>query len=174
MVTFPTADSGPAIDPADPEPGEFTCLRCGRNLTYGGRGRKPKNCSPSNGGDSACYGTKGAKSSSGVKGGNERLAAQAADVLSGINDIVATGTMFVGFQATASMIAEGNEAFREQAYQALLIDPALAKTILRGGSSSGKIALVMAYAMFLAPVSRVAIQEYRMNASLRRSEGSEE
>ena len=46
------ADIPPDVTP-DALP-EYPCHHCGFSLTYGGKGRKPKHCTPDNGGDPNC------------------------------------------------------------------------------------------------------------------------
>jgi hypothetical protein len=69
--------------------------------------------------------------------------------------------MMIGYHATAGAIAERETLFREQAYNALLTDPALCRTILKGGTTSGKVALVIAYTMFIGGVAPYTISEYK-------------
>src|SRR4030042_106096 len=75
-----TPPRAPATE-QDPDT-EYPCSACGRPLTYGGAGRKPKRCTDRNGGDPECYGS---RKSSGARTGraasNDKLAQQATDVL---------------------------------------------------------------------------------------------
>jgi hypothetical protein len=141
-------------DLAPPTAGpEFACRVCGKELTYGGRGRKPTLCDEHKRGNSA--------RSSVQKGGNEKLAAQAVESLMQLNGLVGMGLMFGGFLGTASAFSERQDGFREQAYQALLTDPALCKTILRGGKLSGRFSLALAYATLIGGTAPFALQEMR-------------
>lgn len=158
-ATF-TIDATPATD-QDVET-EYSCKHCGHALTYGGAGRKPSACTDRNGGDPACIESrKGTRSTTKRAPSNDKLAQQATDVLIGMNEFIGTGAFFVGFTGTASAIAKHNEDFGIRAYNALIMDPALCKMILRGGMNSGRLALVLAYGMFAAKVAPVAAQEYR-------------
>ena len=144
-------DSPPVTDDLDDS--EFRCSECNRALTYSGRGRKPSRCSPNNDGDPDCYGKRGGNSSaSGRKDATDRLANQAAKVLATVNAAVGTAGLFVGFHATAGAIAESNDEFEANAREALRLDPALSRMILRGGQNGGKLALIVAYVMFGASV----------------------
>lgn len=143
----------PAADVEDP------CKSCGRQIDtpYGGRGRRPTQCLD-------CK-TKGGKSNAkrgpGTRGSNATLAEQATEALWQINGIVAFVAMLAQLPLTADTIRERETAFREMAYAALLTDPALCRSILKGGTQSGKLALVMCYAMFLFPVGTVASLELK-------------
>jgi hypothetical protein len=81
--------------------------------------------------------------------------------------------MMTGYHATASALAEREEAFREQAYAALVTDPALCRMILRAGTTSGKVSLIIAYAMLGAGVAPTAIMEYK-SKQLMKEESQEE
>ncbi len=134
---------------------EYPCTVCGREAgPYAGRGRKPTKCPDHKPGNGA--------SRSGVKstGSNKVLAGQAADALATLNGVLAMGAMAVGFNATAGAIAGSNDMFRDQAYEALVTDPALCKLILKGGATGGKMALVLAYVMLGVNVAPVAKMEY--------------
>lgn len=91
----------------------------------------------------------------------ESEAKAAAALLSQLNGIATMGVMAVGFTDTAGQITSANEGFEEMAYQALLTDPALCRTILKAGTTSGKVALLIAYGMLATSVAPVAITEYR-------------
>jgi hypothetical protein len=147
--------------PKEPEPDavpptvdvEYPCIVCGRESgPYGGRGRKPRRC-PEHKGRTV--------SAPRVKGTNASLAAEATEALVQLNGFAAVGAMMIGYHATAGAIAERETLFREQAYSALLTDPALCRTILKGGTTSGKVALVIAYTMFIGGVAPYTISEYR-------------
>lgn len=133
---------------------ELSCETCGKELTYSGRGRKPKFCDEHK------------KSSGGVSkrkslGKNDQMAAQAAEALVQMNGIAAIGIMMFGLPLTATALKNAEDTFREQAYSALLTDPALCATILRGGTASGKVALLIAYGMLGAAVAPVGIMEFK-------------
>lgn len=165
--------------PVDPEDGpkdaippvfdvEYPCTVCGREAgPYGGRGRKPTKC-PDHKRSSGSSG-----SSPKTRGSNAVLAAQAADNLAQLNNMLSFGSMAVGFNATASAIANSNEGFRQAAYEALLTDPALCRSILRAGKTGGKFALMMAYAMFGMNVVPVAMMELNERKAQREAEREE-
>jgi hypothetical protein len=150
-------------DPAPPIEDEYPCQLCGRSLTYGGRGRKPKKCSPNNGGDASCYGgaAKTAPRTRVGKSNNESLARQAADTLLIGHGVVAFGAMGLGLDKTAEAIGTANTNFDARAYSALLANPKLCRMIVRGGSGSGAIMFFMAYAMFAMEVAPIAVEELR-------------
>lgn len=108
-------------------------------------------------------GQKGARSQGKPGASNEKLARQAAKTLVQLHGIVAVPVMLIGLQQTASALTDEdrNEQFEEQAYSALLVDPALCRAILSTGGSSAKLALVVAYFMFGAGVAMTAVPEFR-------------
>lgn len=132
---------------------EYHCAECGAGFEHSGRGRKPKYCPEHRGTRS--------NSSSKVKGTNEQLAAQAVEVLCGINGVVAFGARVMRLTDTGKAITDRETVFREQAYSALLIDPKLCRTILKGSSTSGIFALAMAYGMLGVSIAPVAIDEFK-------------
>lgn len=133
---------------------EYPCIVCGRESgPYGGRGRKPTKCSEHK------APTKGTRNV--PRNSNTALAAQAADALFQLNGLVALLGTLAGYEATGEQIQLGNDAFRDKAYEALLTDPELCRTILRGGVLSGRMALVLAYGMFGASVAPVAVMEFK-------------
>jgi hypothetical protein len=172
-LTFAETDVPLFSDPIDeaPEtvmpqretnPSGLACEVCGVPLVYAGRGRKPKFC------DAHRKSPAGKKMSSGTK--NESLARQAAAALAQLNGLACIGLMVVGFPATAGAISERNEDFENQAYNALLTDPALCATILKAGATSGKAALIIAYGMLGVSVAPVAVGELRERRALRDTE----
>lgn len=134
---------------------ELVCEVCGTGLTYGGRGRKPRFCDEH----------KPTKSAGGTKrvpqAKNAALAAQAAQVLVGTNALVAFVARMGALTETADQIDIANDPFRDRAYEALLADPELCRTIIKGGGLTGKAQLTMAYAMFAFAVVPVATSEIR-------------
>lgn len=161
MTELTFTDSTLPKDEAPPGAYEYACETCGKELFYGGKGRKPKFCDEHK---------TAAKSRTGG-GSNSGLARQAAAALSQWNSFIALGLMLPAVPVlgdnpaylprTASAIAAADEGFTEAAYNALLTDPKLCKLILKTGSAGGKIALVMAYGMLVASVAPVGIEEYR-------------
>lgn len=160
---YPSDDVPETVMPQrETDPSGLVCEVCGVPLTYGGRGRKPKFC------EAHRKSTSSKKPSSGTK--NESLARQAAAALAQLNGLACVGLMVVGFPGTAGAISERNEDFENQAYNALLTDPALCATILRAGATSGKAALIIAYGMLAVSVAPVTIGELRERKALRDAE----
>lgn len=155
-------EDGPAM-PADlaPEVPEFACEVCGKELTYGGRGRKPKYCDEHKKNKPA-----GTRSASGSKR-DEAVARQAAGVLSQINGLVGLGLYFAPepfrMPDTAAKLDELAPKFEEQAFDALKNSPALARTIARAGGVSGSAGLIIAYGMLGASLAPVAVDEWKRN-----------
>ena len=99
---------------------------------------------------------------------NEKLARQAASLLAQANNIMATGLLLTGFRGTSSALANANDAFEENAYQALLPDPALCRSICKAGGTSSKLSLIIAYGMLGGQVGPIAYIEYRQMQAARR------
>lgn len=143
-----------------------TCAVCGVELEYAGKGRKPTKCDEHRRAR-ARGGAKVKATSTSAPGGNEKLAGQAADVLYQLNEMCGLGLMLAKLFGTASALSDRNEAFRDQAYQALLTDPGLCRTIISAGAKSGKFSLIAAYGMLVASIAPVAIEELRELRELR-------
>ena len=134
---------------------ENPCEICGKETRKpGARGRAPRFCDEHK--QSKSTGNR-------VKGTNAQLAAQATEALMQVNAMVSVGAMVVGYYETASAISDEAraETFRAQVYSALLTDPALCRSILRAGTTSGKLSLIIAYAMFGMSIFPVTVNEYR-------------
>lgn len=137
------------------------CQVCGVELVYAGTGRKPTKCDEHK--RTRVTAAKGAakRSAPAQAGGNEKLAAQAADVLFQVNEMLSFVLMLGKLFNSASALSERNEAFRDQAYEALKVDPGLCRTIVSAGAKSGKISLLAAYGVLGASVAPVAVDELR-------------
>lgn len=154
-------DAEAYIPPMDEVPDladvQYPCRVCGREAgPYGGRGPKPKLCA-----EHKTTTGKGNKTPR-VTGNAQNLAAQATGVLVQVNSMLAM--LIAGLQlfGTASAISAANEGFESAAYQALLTDPELCKTILKGGAKSAKMSLAIAYggmAMSVVPTAAMELKE---------------
>ena len=133
---------------------EYSCQMCGKELHYGGRGRKPKFCDDHKA-------AKGPAKDRPANAANKALAEKAADVLAQYNDLAAFGMLTFGMPKTGSAIAGKNATFREQAATALATDPALCRSILSAGQTSARGALMVAYGMFATAVGMVAYAEIK-------------
>lgn len=161
-ITFELTDADLLPDIPAPSAPENPCEVCGVDIPYGGRGRKPKRCEEHK---RSAAPTTPRKSNTGK---NDVMARQAAAALSQVNGLIATGLMLAPgplaafrLPMTAAAIAAADEGFTEAAYAALVTDPKLCALILKGGGASGKLALIIAYAMLAGAVVPVAITEYR-------------
>lgn len=160
------ADVLPDEPPINPP--EYACEVCGKELEYSGRGRKPKYCDEHKGG------RKGTSTPRKSTAKADATAKQAAAALAQLNALIGMGLMAApkpwGMPQTASALAERNDAFEESAYQALLTDPKLAAMIVRGGATSGKVALIIAYGMLGFSIYPTAQSEWKANRA-NRAEG---
>jgi len=148
-------------DETPPQEFEYSCVVCGTEIFYGGRGRKPKYCDEHRTGNSP--NKESTRHKTKVTGGPAQLAAQATEALIQVNGLVSILLMVFKMPMTASAIAVANDAFRESTYAALLTDQELCRTILKAGTTSGKIALLISYAMLAAAVVPVGILEFIEN-----------
>lgn len=137
-----------------------TCVDCGTPLEYAGKGRKPTKCAEHLK-KNRRRGAAAADAPPAATPASEKSAAQATEVLCQLNDWLSIGAMMVGLHGTAGELAQRQEAFREQAFSALLLDPALCRAILRSGARSGKVALGMAYLTMLGSVAPTALLEIK-------------
>lgn len=95
------------------------------------------------------------------KTGNDALAAQATEVLLQLNSVICAGLFITGLTETSSAIAAREEGFKAQAYQALLTDAKLCKTILRARGTGGLISLLLAYGLLGGAIAPVAMNEIK-------------
>jgi len=144
----------------DLEDVENPCKNCGKEIDvpYGGRGPRPKYCSECK---PTTRQTGKRPQSPRVTGKEQNLAAQATGVLVQINAMIAMGAAALGLFRTGSAIAQANETFESAAYQALLTDPELCKTILKSGAKSAKVSLTLAYGGMGVAVIPTATMEIR-------------
>ncbi len=98
---------------------------------------------------------------------SEGKARDAARALVAINSLVGTGLFMFGYEDTSREIADRQEMFEQQAFEALLTDPALCEMILRAGVASGRASLIVAYGMLAAGVIPAAMVEAREKRSAR-------
>jgi hypothetical protein len=145
---------------------------CGIELDYSGKGRRPKFC--------ATHRLEGERRPPKARankpkatGANAQLAASATDALVQLNTFAVMGLMLTGMSATAGALSNAEDGFRESTNAALLTDPELCRTILRAGSTGGKVALAISYAMLAAAVAPVAVLEFKANRAIAQTEKEE-
>lgn len=156
VIDIPTFSDEKVPDESAVADDTLRCEECGKPIQYSGRGRKPKRCEEHR----KSGGTKSPRKS---LGSNETLAAQATEALIQANGLLALGLMFAHMPVTASSLKEAEDGFREQAYNALLTDPALCKTILKAGTTGGRTSLIIAYGMLAGAVVPVGLMEFKAN-----------
>lgn len=146
----------PADEPPPNSAVEYPCKVCGKEAgPYGGRGRKPVYCAEHKKSGKGT-GQKRALTS------NDAKARAAASALVQFHGLTAMGLVAFGFMGTASKLAEvTKEQFEEQAYEALLTDPALCSAILKAGTTSGRMSLLIAYAMLAGAIAPTAWEEWK-------------
>lgn len=159
-VAVPDIDDAITADiPADEAPSvpEIACVECGKELTYSGRGRKPKYCDEHKPKNSAANPARSKR--------GDAIAREAADVLVQINGLIQVGMLIVPepykMPRTAMKLDAVSDKFGEQAFEALKASPALAKAIARAGGVSGSAGLIIAYGMLAASIAPVAVEEWK-------------
>ena len=146
-------------------PSVYACEACGSVLRYSGRGRKPKLCNATNGGNESCYATRKGKTAR--VGSGTALAERAATVLITGNEMLSFAFTTLSLPETGGALALGTAepAFRAMVVDGLTMNPGLCRKILRGGSESGSMVLILAYAMLGMRVIPVATDEIRRRRS---------
>lgn len=140
---------------------------CGIELHYSGKGRRPKFCSTHRlEGERRAPKTRAPRPK--PTGQNAQLAGTATEALVQLNGLIAMALMLTGMPATASALAEAEEGFRESTHAALLTDPDLCRVILRAGSTGGKVALGISYAMLAVAVAPTGVLEFKANRADKR------
>ena len=157
LYDIPQTDSKPPISH------ELVCEKCGTELVYSGRGRKPKFCPEHRpGGLKLLQGGQGGNSGTPkTKGANASLAGQATDIILQWTDIMALVCMMTGLTATEAAIHERQGTLREQLYASLLTNPARCRSIINVGSRSSDFGFFMALGMFAAGVGSTAFVEIK-------------
>lgn len=140
------------------------CDNCGRETGWSGRGRRKKLCD-------ACKPPRAsAARAPRVSGNASNVAAQAAKTLVGINNMIAVGALALGLKETYQQIIAVQGDFETQAYQALLMDPKFAASLMSAGQVSGKAMLGMAYVSMGVGIAPVAMAELKAKKAARESE----
>lgn len=150
-VDIPT-DEGKDLAPESTH--EHSCIVCGKELHYAGRGRKPRYCEEHKKG--------GNRTGAPRKTGNETLAAQATETLMMGNTLIAIGLRAGKMPLTAEALEIAKDGFREQVYLSLMADPALCRTILKGGSAGARVSLILAYASLASIIVPTAMMELQV------------
>lgn len=132
------------------------CAECGRDVEWKGRGRVPKMCPE--------HRKIKTTSTPRISSKNTDLAAQATGVLVQANGFLALALSALSMFQTGGAIVAGNDQFKAQAYEALLLDPDLCRSILKTGGKSAKAGLIFAYAglgMGVLPTAAAELKELR-------------
>jgi hypothetical protein len=157
MSTITVEDGVDSIPPVSDI--EFPCVVCGQEAgPYSGRGRRPSRCAEHKQGAK----TKTVPADGGEKlVGNEKLAAQAADMLCQIDGMLAFGAQIVGLTDTANTIMEADEAFKQRVTAALVNSPKTARKIMQMGSKAGDTALLVAILLHIGTIAPVFYGEVK-------------
>ena len=149
---------------------DAACRTCGIELPYPGKGRRPKFCDEHRLAGERRVKVRPARAPK-TTGVNAQLATSATEALVQLNGLVAMGLMLSRMPMTASALADAEDGFRESTHAALLTDPELCRTILRAGSTGGKVALTISYAMLATAVAPVGFLEIKANRAERAADG---
>lgn len=133
---------------------EYPCDVCGQESgPYGGRGPKPRKC--------ANHKRKSVPRTSRISSGNaNNLAGQATAVLEQGNALIAIVLGSARMFKSAQAMMEHNEAFKEDAYAALVADPDMCRFLLKARGVSSKMGLTMAYLGLGMRVGPIVWEEY--------------
>lgn len=160
---------------------ELSCVVCGKGLTYGGRGPKPKYCEEHKKG--------GANKSLG--GGTGRGKSSSADVdaavatLDQAYDLLELALMFTGAHKSMRLLRasiEGEEdengrkrkGLRQQNREYLATDREMAKKIASIGKTGGRYAFFASQAATLLPVAVLAMGEISVARAEKRNQAATE
>lgn len=144
------------------EAAEFTCVVCGKPLTYSGRGRKPKYC------EEHKRGSSGASKIGGSTRGSADAKAAANTLDMGYTALTVLLQMVGATQAREALQAS-LPGLREQNLQFLTQDKELAKKINAMGKTGGRYAFFAAQATVLGPVLVIGTQEVSTRLAERKS-----
>lgn len=157
-------DAGPRIGTSD-----FVCPFCDTPLTWGGRGRKPKHCTPNNGGNPECTGPgmKGrvsASGSSGTKRGTKNVETALA-VMESAYDNMIQALLFVSPEASSEL--ENRVPAQQKRNRACFeANPALAARVAGWGGKGGMLFFLLSNAAMLSAVVRVALPDVKEQAAV--------
>jgi hypothetical protein len=163
LLDPPDRDSGPSIGSSD-----FVCPYCEQALQWGGRGRKPKHCTPNNGGNPECDGPGmkrvSASGSSGTKRGTKNVESALA-VMAGAYDQMQQALLFVSPDAADELERRipQQQARNRAAFEA---NPALAARVAGWGGKGGTFFFLLSNAALVSAVMRVALPDVRAQRDL--------
>jgi hypothetical protein len=109
-------------------------------------------------------------SSVATSGRADSTARTAALMLARMNGLVGVALIGFGMPISGQALKDGNEVFKDMAYEALQADPVLARKILSAGASSAKGQLTMAYVMLGGSIAPLAAQEIKAKRRLKEEE----
>lgn len=173
LTELPPTDTMPD-DETPPRIFDAACRTCGIELPYSGKGRRPKFCAEHRLAGERRHPKVPRTTRKAPTGQNAQLATSATEALVQLNGLISMGLMLTRMPQTAIAMSEAEEGFRESTMAALLTDPDLCRTILRAGSTGGKVALGISYAMLGAAVAPVGVLEFRANRAQSAGESVDE
>lgn len=142
-------------DPA-PQTTDLTCELCQNPLTYTGRGRKPKRCSASNGGDPECFGNVTARpaTSSGprVSARQSKNVETALAVMEGVYDGISEVLILLSPDGAVEL---EKRVVKQQLRNKACFEssPALCERVARYGGKGGTFAFLLSNLSMLAMVA---------------------
>jgi CRISPR/Cas system-associated protein Cas10 (large subunit of type III CRISPR-Cas system) len=158
----PTEDV-PPDDNVTP-PSGYTCEACGAELTYNGRGRKPRKCSDRNGGLASCYGTTSGTPRQRLPRSSGKNTQAALAVMEGYYDQLSQILLMVSPHAAAEL---ESRIPSQQLRNGLVFDanPALTARVCAGGQKATMLAFIASNLALVLAVSRIAYMDVvRMRA----------
>jgi hypothetical protein len=159
-------DAGLTFDEPATEFPDYSCELCQTPLSYSGRGRKPKKCSSSNGGDPECFGNKTAstRSTSGRRSSAKDVeAAMAAmDTLYGER----SKYLMLFTPPAAEELDKRLEKQRETNRACFEASPSLAKRVASVGGKGGVLLFLLSNVSLIAVVGYSAYTGLSMQAAM--------
>jgi hypothetical protein len=141
---------------------EYSCQFCGTELTYIGRGRKPRWCTPKNGGNPECEGP-GMNKSAATPGtsrasSSTKKVEAAMSVMDGVYDGLSQVLMVFAPNA-AGELEKRIPKQQERNRLAFETNPALCDRVMGWGRKGGTLAFLVSNALLIAAVGRIAYGE---------------
>lgn len=135
---------------------DYACGICSRELTYGGKGRKPTKCTPNNGGDPECYGINNARSSTGSSPRSSSKKVEAAlAVMAGAYEQMIQILLFMS-PAGAAALEERIPSQQMRNKMSFEASPALCDRVAGWGGKGGMWTFLLSNVAMMSVVGRIA------------------
>lgn len=149
-------DDALTIDPPETNYADFACEICGTSLTYSGKGRKPKKCTPTNGGNPECFSTRVSTPRTGTSSARTEAKVTAAlAVMAGTYQQLIDILIFVSPRASMALAERipVQQATNKTAFEA---SPKLCERVVSMGGKGGTLMFAFTNLAMMAMVGRIA------------------